>query len=263
MMEPPPAARPASTTDHTKTMSPADPIAKLPSVKAEFAPLRQKIIAALRRAIELGVLRPGERLVEKDLCTQLNVSRTCLREALRELEAHRVISNSDVRGLMVTPITREDAVNIYRVRAALEALIAEQFIERADADDLIAFRRAAEGLKRGYESHDLETILDAKKAYYDVFCAGAKNPVVFDLLMALHLRTSQLRAASLSRPPRQRESIVEIDDLLSAIERGDVAAARAVAAAHVENAARSSFEALGESLGTAVPPPRGRRTARA
>lgn len=243
-------------------MTATESIAKLPSVKAEFAPLRQKIIAALRRAIELGVLRPGERLVEKDLCAQLNVSRTCLREALRELEAQRVISNSTVRGLMVTPITREDAVNIYRVRAALEALLAEQFIERADAEDLAAFRRAAEGLKRAYGSRDLETILDAKKDYYDVFCAGAKNPVVFDLLMALHLRTSQLRASSLARPVRQKQSITEIDKLLSSIEKGDVAGAMAVARGHVEHAARSAFEALGEKLAGEADVPSRRAAAR-
>lgn len=238
-----------------------DSIAKLPSVKAEFAPLRQKIIAALRRAIELGVLRPGERLVEKDLCAQLNVSRTCLREALRELEAHRVISNSTVRGLVVTPVTREDAINIYRVRAALEGLLAEQFIERADRDDFAAFRRAAEGLKQAYASHDLETILDAKKDYYDVFCAGAKNPVVFDLLITMHLRTSQLRAASLSRPQRQQESIKEIDALQLAIEKGDKAAATEVARAHVENASRSSFEALGEAFGESGDAPAPKRAA--
>lgn len=230
-----------------------DSIAKLPSVKAEFAPLRQKIIAALRRAIELGVLRPGQRLVEKDLCAQLNVSRTCLREALRELEAHRVISNSTVRGLVVTPLSREDAVNIYRVRAALEGLLAEQFIERAGGDDLAAFRRAAEGLKSAYASRDLETILDAKKDYYDVFCAGAKNPVVFDLLITLHLRTSQLRASSLSRAQRQQESIKEIGALLAAIENGDKADALSVAQAHVENASKSAFEALGEAFDTPAP----------
>ena len=226
-------------------MNERENVAKLPALKAEFAPLRQKIIAALRRAIEMGVLRPGERLIEKDLCAQLNVSRTCLREALRELEAQRVIANTAVRGLMVTPITTEDAVNIYRVRAELEALIAEQFIERGDGDDLAAFRAAAGGLKQAYISQNLETILDAKKAYYDAFCAGAGNPVVFDLLMTLHLRTSQLRAASISRDERQSQSIAEIDTLLGAIEAGDVAAARAAARRHVENAARSSFIATG------------------
>lgn len=232
-------------------MSVSEAVTKLMPLKTEFAPLRQKIIAALRRAIEMGVLKPGERLIEKDLCAQLGVSRTCLREALRELEALRVISNSTVRGLMVTPISTEDAENIYRIRAELEALIAEQFIERASAADCAAFREAGEGLKRAYQLADLEAILDAKKIYYDAFCEGARNPVAFDLLMTLHLRTSPMRAASISREERKAESIGEVDALVAAVSAGDVAAARAAARAHVENASISSFKAIGQMPGDA------------
>lgn len=229
-------------------------VAKLRTLKAEFAPLRQKIIIVLRRAIEMGVLKPGERLIEKDLCAQLGVSRTCLREALRELEAQRVISNSSTRGLVVTPITTEDAVNIYRVRAELEALLAEQFIECADAADMAAFRRAAAGLKSAYTTQDLESILDAKRVYYDAFCAGARNPVVLYLLMMLHLRTSQLRASSISRDERKSQSIAEVDALQGAIAKGDVAAARAAARAHVEKAASSAFIATGRDRELSEPP---------
>src|SRR5690606_10703237 len=137
----------------------------------------------------------------------------------------------------------EDAENIYRVRAALEALIAAQFIERAPPRDRAEFRRAANGLKAAYAPKRLETILDAKKEYYDVFCTGAQSPVVFDLLATLHLRTSHLRAQSLSRPERQKQSIVEIDELLRCIDAGDVAGATRAARNHVENAARSTFGA--------------------
>jgi DNA-binding GntR family transcriptional regulator len=53
----------------------------------EPAPLRNKIMNSLRKAIETGALEPGTHLVEKDLCEKLNVSRTSLREALRQLQA--------------------------------------------------------------------------------------------------------------------------------------------------------------------------------
>src|SRR5262245_48289041 len=85
----------------------------------ESAPLRRKISASLRQAIEQGSLKPGERLVEKDLCRELNVSRTSLREAFRELESEGILVNHP-RGMVVAQVTDHEASNIYKVRAALE-----------------------------------------------------------------------------------------------------------------------------------------------
>ena len=72
-------------------------VVKLAPLRYEAAPLRNQIISALRSAIETGVLQPGERLFERTLCEQLNVSRTSLREALRELQALGVLSQTENR----------------------------------------------------------------------------------------------------------------------------------------------------------------------
>src|SRR3954468_21302675 len=104
-------------------------VVRLSPVRHQSAPLRTKIIAALRSAIETGHLAPGARLIEKDLCEQLNVSRTSLREALRELHAEGILEYTSNRSLAVTGISREDAENVYRIRAVVESLITEQFIE--------------------------------------------------------------------------------------------------------------------------------------
>src|SRR5215475_7355490 len=97
-------------------------IVKLAPVRHQSAPLRTKIIAALRSAIETGVLAPGTRLIEKDLCDQLNVSRTSLREALRELQAEGILEQGSARGLTIGSLSKADAENAYRIRGVLEAL---------------------------------------------------------------------------------------------------------------------------------------------
>src|SRR6185437_16761971 len=111
--------------------------------------------------IERGVFKPGERLIEKNLCAQLNVSRTSLREALRELEAHQVIANSTQKGLIVAVLTTADAENIYRIRAELEALIAQQFIERASPTDHAQLKAAADDLRAAYATGDVSEILES------------------------------------------------------------------------------------------------------
>lgn len=217
------------------------PPARLAPLQHQPAPLRSKIIASLRSAIETGLLAPGTRLVEKDLCAQLDVSRTSLREALRELAAEGILDPSANRGLAVAAISREEAQNAYRIRAVLEALVVEQFIEKAGEAELQALVQDSAALKAAYCIGVLEPMLRAKRAFYDRICSGADNAIAFDILNRLVLRTSSLRSRSLMRKERQQQSIAEIETLLQAILRRDVAAARQAAIDHVGHAAVSSL----------------------
>ncbi len=219
--------------------------ARLAPLRQQPAPLRNKIIAAIRNAIETGVLAPGTRLVEKDLCAQLDISRTSLRESLRELEAEGILEHGSNRSLTVTCITQEEAENVYRIRAVLEALIVEQFIEKASDAEVQLLVAESQRLQAAYRAGVLEGMLAAKRAFYDRICTGAENAIAFDIISRLVLRTSSLRAPSMMRPERQAQSVQEIGTLVAAIEQRDVVTARRAAITHVTNSARSS-------LGTAI-----------
>ncbi|HEX4410187.1 MAG TPA: GntR family transcriptional regulator [Xanthobacteraceae bacterium] len=217
------------------------PVARLQPLRQQSAPLRNRIIAALRSAIETGVFVPGERLTEKDLCDQLGVSRTSLREALRELQADGVLEYASNRSLTVSRISDEIALNVYRIRAALEALVVEQFIESASDAQMGELTDACERVMQAYRSGVLDEILTTKRAFYDCICIGAKNPIAFDMINRLLLRTSFLRRKSLSRRPRHDQSIGELKELLAAIARRDQATAHTLALVHVQNSARSAL----------------------
>ncbi|HUC49762.1 MAG TPA: GntR family transcriptional regulator [Xanthobacteraceae bacterium] len=218
--------------------------AALVPLKLEAAPLRRKIIAALRRAIEMGELKPGERLVEKDLCQELNVSRTSLREALRELQAEKLVV-AVPRGLIVAEISEEDAVNIYQVRAALEGLVAAQFARTANALDVERLKTALCRLEEAYRSKNFERILERKHEFYDAICFGARNAVVRDLLDHLSNRINQLRSISRENDKRWHASLVELKKLAGALFAHDPKAARAAAIKHVDAAARTALPRRG------------------
>lgn len=243
----------------------AKTIGKLAPLHQQPAPLRNKIITALRTAIETGLLRPGDRLVERDLCEQLAVSRTSLREALRELQAVGVLTHTENRGLAVVVLTPEDAQNAYRLRAIVEALAVEQFIERADGADHEQLVADGLALKKAYLSGSVERILASKRQFYDCICSGAQNALALDIINRLVLRTSSLRSRSLARKERQQQSVKEIEAILAGIHRKDVAAAKTAATRHVENSARSALGASEASRGgaatKAVAKPRSRKTA--
>lgn len=224
----------------------------------EPAPLRRKIAATLRHAIEIGELKPGARLIEKDLCTKLNVSRTSLREALRELQAEKLVT-AVPRGLVVAEIGDEEAANVYRVRAALEGLVAAQFAENADAADVRALESAMGELQDAYRSEAFERVIAAKKKFYNVICIGANNTVVRDILDHLSARINQLRSTSRLDATRGSESLMELEELARALCAGNPRTARAAAIRHIDAAARAASTNRRHTAGaprTAEPAPR-------
>ena len=215
--------------------------ARLAALQEPQVSLRSRIIDALRRAIETGVLAPGARLIERELCEQLKVSRTSLREALGELQAEGILAYSPTRRLSVSVISHADAENAYRIRGTLEALVVEQFIEQANEADVAALIAEGENLKAAYRSGDVDRMLVAKRAFYERICSGAQNAIAFDIINRLVLRTSVLRRRSLQRRERQAQSIKEVDVLLTAIVRRDVETARQAALTNVANSAKSAL----------------------
>jgi DNA-binding GntR family transcriptional regulator len=217
-------------------------VSKLAPIRYESAPLRNRIIASLRSAIENGLLQPGERLIERDLCEQLSVSRTSLREALRELQALGVLAQTGNRSLVVGTLSAGEAANVYSIRAVLEALVVGEFVEHASDEQIEELRRHGNVLKQTYRSGSVEHILRAKRAFYDCICSGAQNALAFDIINRLTLRTSMLRSRSLARKARQKESVKEIEAILATIEARDAEAAKRAAATHVIHASHSALQ---------------------
>lgn len=208
------------------------------------APLRDAIISALRGAIEIGELRPGARLVERMLCEQLLVSRTSLREALRELVADGVIMQGQNRGLVVAMVSEEEARSVYSLRGAIQGLVIVEFMERADPTDREAFLAAAADLQSAYTLGNVAVILQAKRHFYACLCAGARNPIALSLIERLCLRVSSLRSRAPGRAARNAVSADEIGRIAAAAKDGDVALAKSAMLEHLASVAHWTLSTL-------------------
>ncbi|HSG66709.1 MAG TPA: GntR family transcriptional regulator, partial [Gammaproteobacteria bacterium] len=147
--------------------------APLVKINKTAASLRQKVIESLRAAVISGGLSPGQRLTERELTETLGVSRTVVREALRQLEAEGLIEVIPNRGPVVRALSAEEAEDIYRIRAVLQGLAARQFVEQADAARVDDLEAALEAVVAAYDAGDAERTVATKTAFYDLLYAGA------------------------------------------------------------------------------------------
>ena len=199
----------------------------------------------LRDAILSGYFKPGDRLTEGDLCQQMHVSRTSIREALRRLEAEKLVTIVPNKGPSVSTISWDEAEQIYNVRALLEGEAAALFAGRATSQELDAMRVALDAFSRAVSRNDPMGRLRATSRFYDVMLIGGGNPIVREMLEGLVARINFLRARSMSRPGRARHSLREMRRMFTAIARHNPVAARRAAVEHVRAAcaaARDVFE---------------------
>jgi len=209
--------------------------------------LRAKVAERLREALIGGRFPPGTRLVERELCEMMQISRGSLREALRELEHEGLVKSVPNKGLIVAVLDYRTAKQIYEVRAALESLVAGQFAKNADADQIRRLKKAIDNLKSASNAKSPAAMLEAKHQFDDILLEGAQNEVAASMLQTIKYRVAQLRITSLSRPGRGKVVMAEMEELYQAIAARDEKRARKASATHIENASVVALEYLKEA----------------
>jgi GntR family transcriptional regulator, trigonelline degradation regulator len=210
------------------------------------APLRQQVAAMLRKAFARGKFEPGQRLLERELCEMTGVSRTSVREALRELESEGLVVTLPVKGPIVAPITLKNAEELYESRGVLEGHMARLFARRALPQHRAALHAVVDELDQVYEAGDLESLLDAKERFYSILIEGADNSVLAGGLRSIHVRAMQLRSIGIARPHRNKESLTQMKALGAALLAGDEDLAWRCCQDHVAGAAQAALATLRE-----------------
>lgn len=207
------------------------------------APLRDQVLNLVRGAILNLDLKPGQRLVERELIEQLGVSRTTVREVLGQLTAEGLVTMIPQKGAVVSVLSVDEARDIYEMRAALEAIAVRRFVERSTAEHRQHLKRALSDVEAAADLTASDE-LAAKDRFYEVLLAGAGSPPLTQILSSLQGRVRVLRATSLSVPGRSQQAAAEIRVVVEAILAGDADRAAEACQKHVRNAAMTGLEQL-------------------
>ena len=148
-----------------------------PSPRPAARSLRQQIHDYILEGIVGGRWKPGERIVERRIAVELEVSQTPVREALRALETVRLIESAPNKGVRVRRLTAADLEEIYPVRAGLEQVAAELAAPRL-ARDTAALRRQVAELHRADQAGDAQGQVRHTVAFHRELVRAAGNSVL-------------------------------------------------------------------------------------
>jgi DNA-binding GntR family transcriptional regulator len=199
--------------------------------------LRELALAKIRDAILSCRFKPGHRLIERELCEQLGVSRSIVREVLRHLEAEGIVETIPLKGPIVARPRPEQASEIYEIRAMLEGHAARSCAEHATPEIVRGLEKSLREIGAAYAAKDPIAVIGATGEFYRLLFLGGQKEVAWQVVRSLNARINLLRAMTISSPNRAKDGPAELKRMVEAIRKRDGAAAEAASVAHVRRAA--------------------------
>lgn len=194
----------------------------------------------LKHAIIVDEIPPGSPLVELELSESLQMSRTPIREAMRQLETEGLVTTYPARGSFVTVLTPDDVQEIYELRLALELWALERSIARITDEELDALQAAFE---EGYRTGAWETLHNADRGLHDLITEKAWSRRLLMLLSLLNTQAERIRYQSARSLGRDDLSYREHLHIIQCIRERDLEKSRAALRTHLRSVANSAMDA--------------------
>jgi DNA-binding GntR family transcriptional regulator len=197
--------------------------------------------ARLVAEIRAGALRPGDRLIETDLADRLGISRTPVREAIRQLESDGLVTHVPRAGAVVRRLDYAEITELYEMRAVLESTAA-RFAARAASDVEIAELATITAEMRA--ALDARALYDANRQFHTVILNAARNRFLVQAVEAVQKTLLILGRSTMEESARAAAAIAEHERLIAALRSRDGAEAEAAMRDHIEAAHRARLRQL-------------------
>ena len=200
--------------------------------------LRGHVFQTIRDNILNGVYRENEELRENTIANELGVSRTPVREALRQLELEGLVKMVPNKGAFVTGITADDVKDIYAIRSMLEGLCARwatEHITEKQIEELEEIILLSEYHVKKAHGEKSQQVAELDSKFHEVLYNASNSRILNHVLSDFHKYVRMARKASVANPERAEKSIEEHKRILEALKNKDVEAAESWANAHMMN----------------------------
>lgn len=231
-------------------------LAKLPTPEAERrkGSLHRNTVAQLRNMIVTGVLAPGSRLNERELCEQLQVSRTPVREAIKTLIQDGLLTSLPNQSAIVSELDLAEVSALIDVVSTIEGLAGELAARNATDEAVAEIGMLHYQMLLHHTRDELPGYFEANKAFHRRIVMLSGNPILIWVWDLLALRVDRARYSSNLWPKRWKTAIQEHQEILDALSARDAQRCAQALRDHVRNGLSGLVAALEARQPGAAPP---------
>lgn len=204
--------------------------------------LGSKVFNKLQNDILEGKYKPGESLKELKLSYQLGVSRTPIREAIRQLELNGLVKIIPNKGAVVVGLSREDIKDICTIRILVEGIASKRAAENITPEELEELEETVELEEFYTDRNDIARLIRLDNRFHKILFNASKSLPLKHMLGTFHHYLRKNRSMSYGIPGRARKSLEEHKAILEAIKARDGEKAERLTTEHVKNASINFIE---------------------
>ena len=184
-------------------------------------PIKEVVYESLKKTLIEGKIPIGERFIEKEYSDRLNISRTPVRESLKQLESEGLVKYIPRTGVVVNRITREDVIEIYKIRSSLEFLVATEamkYIQQSDADKIYKLLDETEIANK---ENNIEEVIRLFSVYNTELYELSQMKILPNIISNLNNYLHKFRKISIEDKVRRENAIIEHRNIIKAILNKD------------------------------------------
>jgi DNA-binding GntR family transcriptional regulator len=201
--------------------------------KIRATTLHQEIVSRIRKMVQKGTLVRGQKVNEKDLCESMGVSRTPVREALRQLTSEGLVQLVPHKGAFVSQPCIEEISDLFEVMSVLEGTCARLAATHMKERDLQKIETLHKELEAHYQNRDHEAYLKTNHVFHVFIQELTGNRVLNDVINGLRQKILLYRQRQLYQPERFDQSVQEHRNLLGAFRTRDPESAESLMKHHL------------------------------
>ena len=216
----------------------------IPPELTNTKPIREIIYEYLREAILDGRLKPGDRLVERDLAEKFRASRTPIREALRKLEMEELLEYLPRRGDVVKGVNPEDIEEVYVLREMLEGTAIRRSVANLNETELEKLRLVVEKTSLAQQEERIADVIAGLREFDFIILDASKMKRLKVFVSSLQESLRSYRKFNLSNPARRAQAVREHQEIFAAILAHDADRAEGLLRRHIQAARDSLLKSL-------------------